>query len=68
MIFDNTKIKRIVPDFSATIPFVRGVKETIAWYDAHPSRQVTNSKKDQVMDKIIAAYESAYPHNDLIVL
>ena len=61
MIFDNTKIKRIVPDFSATNPFVRGVEEIMAWYDAEPSRQVVNSKKDRVMDKIIAAYESAYP-------
>jgi nucleoside-diphosphate-sugar epimerase len=33
MIFDNSKIKRIVPDFVATIPFARGAVEIIAWYD-----------------------------------
>ncbi len=61
MIFDNTKIKRIVPDFVATIPFVHEVKEIMAWYDAHPSRRVVDRKKDQVIDKIVEAYESAYP-------
>jgi nucleoside-diphosphate-sugar epimerase len=63
MIFDNTKIKHIVPDFTATIPFVRGAKQIMAWYDAQPSRQVVNRKKDQVMDRIIAAYESVYPQS-----
>jgi nucleoside-diphosphate-sugar epimerase len=61
MIFDNTKIKRIVPDFTATIPFVRGAEEIMAWYDAHPSRQIVDPKKDQIMDRTIAAYESSYP-------
>ncbi len=61
MIFDNTKIKRIVPDFSATIPYSRGAKEVIAWFDADPTRQVVDKKIDQVMDKIIAAYELAWP-------
>lgn len=61
MVFDNSKIKRLVPDFAATIPFARGVEEIIAWYDADTSRQVVDGKKDRMMDRIIAAYESAYP-------
>lgn len=59
MIFDNSKIKRIVPDYAATIPFSRGVEEIIAWYDADPARQVVDSALDRQMDEIIAAYESA---------
>ncbi len=55
MIFDNSKIKRLVPDFAATIPFSRGVEEIIAWYDADPTRQVVDSALDQQMDEIIAA-------------
>lgn len=58
MIFDNSKIKRIVPDFTATIPYSLGVKEIIAWYDADPARQVVNKELDKQMDEIIAAYES----------
>jgi nucleoside-diphosphate-sugar epimerase len=61
MIFDNTKIKRVVPDFAATTPFARGAEEIMAWYDADPSRQVVDGELDQLMDKIIDAYESAWP-------
>ena len=61
MVFDNSKIKRLVPDFTATIPFARGVEEVIAWYDADASRQVVDRKRDEMMDRIIGAYERAYP-------
>ncbi|MBX2999387.1 MAG: SDR family oxidoreductase [Caldilineaceae bacterium] len=61
MIFDNSKIKRVVPDFVATIPFARGAEEIIAWYDANPDRQIVNEQMDQLMDRIIAAYESIWP-------
>lgn len=61
MIFDNGKIKRIVPDFKATIPFARGAEEIIAWYDADPARQTVNEELNQTMDQIIAAYESSFP-------
>lgn len=60
MIFDNTKIKRLVPDYVATIPFSQGAKEILAWYDADPDRQVIDSERDALMDRIIAAYETAY--------
>jgi nucleoside-diphosphate-sugar epimerase len=61
MIFDNSKIKRIVPEFKATIPFARGADEILAWYDADPSRQVVNEQLDHQIETIIAAYESAWP-------
>ena len=56
MIFDNSKIKSIVPDYAATIPFSFGVEEIIKWYDADPIRQVVDNELDQQMDKIIADY------------
>ena len=58
MIFENTKIKRLVPDFAATTPFSRGVEEIIAWHDADPSRQIVDEKLDQLMDTIIADWNS----------
>lgn len=61
MIFDNAKIRRIVPDFKATIPFARGAEEIIAWYDADPARQTVDEELNQTMDQIIAAYESSFP-------
>lgn len=61
MIFDNTKIKRLVSDFAATIPFARGAEEIMAWFDADPARRVIDEKLDRVIDQIIAAYEAAWP-------
>jgi nucleoside-diphosphate-sugar epimerase len=61
MIFDNSKIKSVVPDFSATIPYSWGAKEQIAWYDADPERQVADEGLNSLMDEIIEAYESAWP-------
>lgn len=60
MIFDNSKIKRIVPDFACTVPFARGAEEVIAWYDADPARQVIDEEFNALTDKIIAAQERAW--------
>ncbi len=59
-IFDNSKIKRFVPDFMATIPFKQGIKRTLAWFEADPARMVVNPDTNAMMDKIINAYERAY--------
>jgi nucleoside-diphosphate-sugar epimerase len=61
VIFDNTKIKRLVPDFVATTPFAIGAHEIIDWFDADLSRQKIDRDFDQLIDRIIAAYESAWP-------
>jgi nucleoside-diphosphate-sugar epimerase len=61
MIFDNSKIRRLVPDFHPRIPFWQGAKEIIAWYDADPARQVVNPAFDALQDRIISAVESLYP-------
>jgi len=66
MIFDNSKIKRVVPDYAATIPFTRGAEEIMAWYDADQSRQVVDRAFDQKMDEIIAAYGSAWPKGTIV--
>ena len=39
VIFDNSKIRRFVPDFAPAIPFTAGAEEIIAWHDADPARQ-----------------------------
>ena len=61
VVFDNSKIKSVVPDFNATIPFVNGAKEIMNWYNADPSRQIINEVFNNLSDKIISAYESAFP-------
>jgi nucleoside-diphosphate-sugar epimerase len=61
MVFDNTKIKRIVPDFVARIPYARGAEQQIAWYDADPRRRVVDAVTNETMDRILARYERARP-------
>lgn len=61
VIFDNTKLKRLVPDYQATIPFERGAAEIMEWYDADPSRQVVDEGWNALLDRIIAACEGARP-------
>jgi nucleoside-diphosphate-sugar epimerase len=61
MVFDNTKIKHLVPDFAATIPFAHGAEEIMAWFDADPARQTVDEELSRRMDNIIAAYGSAWP-------
>lgn len=64
MIFDNTKIKRIVPDFAATIPYAQGAREILAWYNADPARQEVDETLNHMMDKMIKAYESIWPSSN----
>ena len=60
MIFDNTKIKRLVPDYAAVIPFSRGAEEILAYYDGEASRRKTDVALDAMMDKLVAIAERAY--------
>jgi nucleoside-diphosphate-sugar epimerase len=59
MIFDNTKIKRLVPEFSATIPYARGAREVLAWFDADPARQTLDPTFDAICDRLIASEDQA---------
>jgi nucleoside-diphosphate-sugar epimerase len=55
VIFDNTKVKALVPDYVATIPFATGAREIVEWFDADASRRVIDADFDALLDKLIAA-------------
>ncbi|MBS0001015.1 MAG: SDR family oxidoreductase [Cyclobacteriaceae bacterium] len=57
VIFDNTKIKTFVPGFLATIPFKKGIMETVRWFEKKPERMVIREKNNIFMDKVIDAYQ-----------
>lgn len=57
VIFDNTKLKRAVPEFVATVRFDMGVKETISNVLAHPELQVEDPEFDAYCDEIIKKME-----------
>ncbi len=57
-IFDNTKIKRFVPEFNATIPFKRGIKKTVEWFEADPSRMVIDEGNNKFIETVLQAYNT----------
>ncbi len=61
VVFDNSKIKRYVPDYVATVPWAEGVRRSLAWFEADPARQTIDAEANATYDRIIAAYERAWP-------
>ncbi len=59
VIFDNSKIRRLVPGFVATVPFHEGIRRTVAQFDADPRRRVVRGEVNAAMDRLIAAWEQA---------
>jgi nucleoside-diphosphate-sugar epimerase len=56
MVFDNSKLRSVVPGYRAEIPFEQGAREIVAWYDEDPARQQVDARLDAVMDKLIETY------------
>jgi nucleoside-diphosphate-sugar epimerase len=61
MLFDNSKIKRVVPDFVASVPFALGARQIIQWYDADPARRRVDQAFDAIIERILAGYQKAWP-------
>jgi nucleoside-diphosphate-sugar epimerase len=53
LVFDNSKLRGLVPDFVATIPFERGAREIVAWHDEDPARREIDTKIDALMDRLV---------------
>lgn len=67
-LFDNTKIKRVVPAFNATIRFDQGVREAVEYIYAHEECRREDPAFDAWCDALIAQYESAiqtFPKYDM---
>jgi nucleoside-diphosphate-sugar epimerase len=59
VIFDNSKIKRLVPDFRATTTFAEGIRQSLAWFGTDPVRREIDAAANAAWDKLIGAYENA---------
>ena len=59
VLFDNSKLKRAVPEFCATTRFDQGVRRTIANILAHPELQEPDPEFDAWCDRVVAALEQA---------
>jgi len=58
-VFDCAKLRRLVPEFRTTVPLERGVRESVAWRRADPSRMVIDGIMDARIEKILAAWKNA---------
>ena len=54
MVFDNSKVRRLVPDYTAVVGFHQGAREILDWYDADPARQRVDPDMDKTMDRLVA--------------
>ena len=57
MVFDNSKIKSLVPGWAATVPFARGAREIIEWHDADASRRSVDQRVDATIDRLVEAFQ-----------
>jgi nucleoside-diphosphate-sugar epimerase len=55
-VFDNSKIKRFVPEFRAAISFREGIRRTLAWFEADEQRRRVDESLCEEMDLIVRSY------------
>ncbi|MDR3085772.1 MAG: SDR family oxidoreductase [Christensenellaceae bacterium] len=58
-IFDNSKVKSLVPEFNPTIRFDQGIRKSVAYYLSHPERQIEDPDFDAWCDRIVSTLTKA---------
>ncbi len=61
LVFDNSKIKALVPDFHCSVPWSDGVRRAIAWHEADLARMSIDEQANATWDRILQAYARAFP-------
>ena len=56
-VFDNSKIKRFVPEFHCRKPFRVGVRESVAWLRQHPEQQNLKPELDALIEHVLGAWQ-----------
>ena len=59
VVFDNTKLKRAVPGFTATVRFEQGVRRTLEYVLSHPECRKEDPEFDAWCDSLIEVLEEA---------
>jgi nucleoside-diphosphate-sugar epimerase len=55
VIFDNSKVKALVPEFVCTVPLAAGTRQILSWFDSNPDQQVVDEGLNATFDRLIAA-------------
>jgi nucleoside-diphosphate-sugar epimerase len=56
VVFDNSKIKKFVPEYNCKVKWSEGVRRSLAWFESHPEFQTIDHDAIKMMDKILDAY------------
>ena len=59
VVFDNSRLKKLVPCFTATVRADQGIRSTIEYVLSHPECQVEDPEFDDWCDRVIEALEEA---------
>ena len=59
VVFDNSKLKRIVPEYNAVVSFKEGVRKALDYILAHPECQAEDKEFDEWCDRLIEALDKA---------
>lgn len=59
VVFDNSKIKKIVPEMTTRVSFDKGVRIALEYVLSHPECQVEDPEFDSWCDRVIDALEKA---------
>ncbi|MED4229300.1 SDR family oxidoreductase [Neobacillus cucumis] len=59
VVFDNSKLKRLVPDFVAMTRFDQGIKQTVEYILAHPELQKTDEEFDHWCARVVDGLNTA---------
>ncbi|MBQ9542982.1 NAD-dependent epimerase/dehydratase family protein [Ruminococcus sp.] len=57
VVFDNSKVKALVPDFKCTVTAREGIRRTVEYVLAHPEYQHDDPEFDAWCDRVIEAVE-----------
>lgn len=58
-IFDNSRLRRLVPELDTTIRFDRGARDIVAWYEQDPTRCTVDARFDALQDRLAGIYVKA---------
>jgi len=60
VVFDNSKIKKFVPEFECAVKYKEGISRSFEWLGSHPKYCGIDHETNAVIDKIISKYELAF--------
>ncbi len=61
VVFDNSKVKSLVPDFVCEVKWAEGLRKSLDWFAAHPEFQTIDEELNLRWDRLLAAFERAMP-------